>query len=367
MRQEIKVNYLALVTGTTAILFSALLATAQAQSEPPEKPDEIVVEGLRLPTKLSEAGTSISIITAEDLEAKGYAFAVDALATVSGVTVNQNGAIGGLATVSIRGASTDQTLVLLDGVPIGDPTAVGGGYDFSIIDTADIERIEILKGPQSTLWGSDAIGGVINIITKQAQGGFTGRAFGEGGSFETARAGVSASVAGDLGDIRLSFSGISSDGISRADEDDGNPERDRYEGLNFAGRGSLNLPNDAKLRGFVRFLSGRTDIDGFPPPNFSLADTNDTSQTEQLTGAITLSAPVLQGRLKNDVLVGYTDITREGNFGGFRTLDEGNRTILRYQGSTAIEEQHRIAFGAEPRNQRSKWRRNIHQWYFWAV
>ena len=257
-------------------------AHAQSSEAAAQVDDEIIVDGLRIGSP-GLAGTSVAIITAEDIELRGYSFALDAIATAPGVTVNQNGAFGGLATVRIRGASTDQTLVILNGVPLSDPTAVGGGYDFSILDTDDIDRIEILRGPQSTLWGSDAIGGVINIITKRPEPGFGGSLFAEGGSYGTFRGGAALSGGGETGDFRISASGVTTDGISKADEADGNTERDGYNGLTLAGKGGLNLPHDIRLDGFIRYMNGETQIDGFPPPNFSLADTSDFSETKQFT------------------------------------------------------------------------------------
>ena len=319
-----------------------LVSIAHAQN-----PDEIIVEGLRLPTPLAETGSSVSVITDEDIELRGYAFALDAIAAAPGVTINQNGAFGGLASVRIRGAGSDQTLVLLDGVPVGDPTSVGGGYDLSILDAADIDRIEILKGPQSTLWGSEAIGGVVNIITKRPEEGLSARLFVEGGSFATFRGGASAAGKSDRGDFRLSVSGIRSDGISKADEADGNTETDAYDGLTLTGRGGINLPHNLRLEATVRHMTGDTEIDGFPPPNFTLADSDDSSQTEQLTGTVRLLAPLFNDRLQNSFMVGYTDIERLGNFGGFETVDNGDRLILRYQGTAEINDQHRLAFGAE--------------------
>ncbi|MEM8772410.1 MAG: TonB-dependent receptor [Pseudomonadota bacterium] len=318
-----------------------------AQSTEQEEPDEIIVEGLRLPTPLGETGISVSVITAEDIELKAYQFAVDALANAPGVTINQNGTFGGLATVRIRGASSDQTLVLLDGVPLGDPTSVGGGYDFSFFDAADIERIEILKGPQSTLWGSDAIGGVVNFISKRPEDGFGGSLFAEGGSFATFRGGAAVNGANDLGDFRLSASGITSNGISKADEDDGNTERDAYNGLTFAGRGGINLGRDIRLEGLARYQEGETEIDGFPPPNFTLADSDDFSETEQITAVARLLAPLFNDRLENDIMAGFTDIQRNGEFGGFATTDDGDRLILRYLGQMNVNASNRLAVGAE--------------------
>ena len=329
---------------TIAVAFASVFLIGGAAAD--EK-DVIIVEGLRLATPATETGSSVSVITAEDIELRAYSFAVDALAAAPGVTVNQNGAFGGLATVRIRGAGSDQTLVLLDGAPLGDPTAVGGGYDFSILDVADIERIEVLKGPQSTLWGSDAIGGVVNIITKRPQTGFGARAFAEGGSYATFRGGASVAGGGDAGDFRLAISGIRSDGISKADADDGNTENDAYNGLTASGRGALNLPHRLRLETTLRYNRGETEIDGFPPPSFTLADSDDRSETEQFTATGTLIALLLNDRFESRFMAGFTDIERRGVFGGFETVDNGDRLILRYQGTLKFGDRHRLAFGAE--------------------
>ena len=332
---------LLLLAGATCVFGSAAYAADDDTAD-----DEIIVEGLRLPTPLGEVGSSVSVITAEDIELRAYQFALDAIASAPGVTVNQNGAFGGVATVRIRGASTDQTLVLLDGVPLGDPTAVGGGYDFSILDVADIERIEVLKGPHSTLWGSDAIGGVVNIITKRARDGFGARAFAEGGSFKTYRGGASVFTGGERGDFRLSASGVTTDGISKADEDDGNEEADGFDAYAVQGGGGLNF-GGARLEGLARFQRGETDIDGFPPPDFAAADSRDTSTTEQLIAHVQLSAPLFSDRLENDLSVGFTDVKRTGSFGGFETEDNGDRLVLRYQGTVNLSDRQRFAFGGE--------------------
>ncbi|MEM9494568.1 MAG: TonB-dependent receptor [Pseudomonadota bacterium] len=310
-------------------------------------PDEIIVEGLRLPTRATETGSSVSVITAEDIELRGYAFTIDALASAPGVTVNQNGAFGGVASVRIRGAGSDQTLVLLDGVAIGDPSAVGGGFNFSTLDTADIERIEVLKGPQSTLWGSDAIGGVVNIITKRPEAGLGGTLFAEGGSFGTFRGGAAVKGGGDIGDFRVSVNGVTTDGISKADENDGNTERDSYDGLTIAGRGGLNLPADFRLETSFLRVEGDAEIDGFPPPNFSLADSADRSESTQYTGSATLITPVIADILENRFTVGYTDIKRTNISSGFNTVNRGDRLLLRYQGNATFNEYARAAFGAE--------------------
>src|SRR5690606_31352754 len=107
----------------------------------------------------------------------------------------RNGAFGGVTAVRMRGASADKTLVLVDGVAVNDPSHPSGSYDFAGLDLADVERIEILSGPQGSLWGSDAIGGVIAFTTREPDGF---RAEVEAGSLDTARLSASAGVAGDV-------------------------------------------------------------------------------------------------------------------------------------------------------------------------
>jgi len=149
----------------------ALPALAQEAETDQTTLETVFVEGSRLNQTETEIGSSVTIITAEDIEELGFDFALDAIAAAPGVTINSNGAFGGSASVRIRGASSEQTLVLVDGVPVNDPTSPGGGFNFARLDTENVERIEVLKGPQSTLWGTDAIGGVVSITTKRPDQG----------------------------------------------------------------------------------------------------------------------------------------------------------------------------------------------------
>lgn len=334
----------------TALLSAAsvligLPGLAQSPGDETATMDTIVVEGSRLNQTATEVGSAVSIITADDIDELGVDFALDAIAAAPGVTINQNGAFGGQATVRIRGASSEQTLVLIDGIPVNDPSSPGGGFNFARVDTENIERIEVLKGAQSTLWGTDAIGGVVSITTKSPEGGFGGSAFAEYGSFNTLRGGASIENGNEQGDFRLAISGTSTDGISRADENDGNTEEDGYEALSLSAKGGVNIGEDARLSADLNWTDADTDIDGFNP---GFTDTLDTSESEEFSGNVSLTGSLFNGQLDNLLLVGYSEITRENfNLGVPTFSSEGERTIFRYQGTLDINDRNTLAFGAD--------------------
>ena len=311
--------------------------------------DVIIVEGSRLNQTATEVGSSVSIITSEEIDALGFDFALDAISAAPGVNVNSNGAFGGLATVRIRGAASEQTLVLIDGVAVNDPSSLGGGFNFARLDTENIERIEILKGPQSTLWGTDAIGGVISVITKRPEKEFGGSLFAEYGSYDTFRGGASVEGANETGDFRLAIVGTSSDGISKADEDNGNSEDDPYEAITLSAKGGLNLGGDARLSANILWTDAESAFDAFVfGAEGNVGDGDAISLTEELSANVSLTGSLFDGRLDNLVLFGYSDISRE-NTGAdaFPFQAEGDRTLFRYQGTVDINDQNTLAFGIE--------------------
>ena len=325
---------------------STLAMTAFAQTPPSS--DKVVIEALRLDQTEAEAGTTITVVSGEEIERRELTFGGDAVAMVPGVTVTQSGSFGGVSYARIRGNGSGQTLVLVDGVPVNDPSSPGGGFDFSTFDLSDVARIEVLHGPQSTLWGSDAIGGVISILTRRPEKGLGWSGFAEAGSFNTYRAGASLSGGGERADGRISAVWQDTDGISKADARDGNPEKDGYNALSLSGRGGVEIADGVRADITARWTKADIDFDGFPPPSFNLADTNQHTQSDEREGSAKLTAVAFDGRLENTLQVTAMSIDRKNFDGGAETSrNQGDQTGYRYAGQLKVATGQQLGFGLE--------------------
>ena len=184
--------------------------------------EHMTVTASRNPVPLWEAGSALTVIDRVEIERRQTPYVVDLLRSVPGLSVSQQGGAGKFAQIRVRGAEANQVLVMIDGVEVNDTTRADD-FDFSTLTTSDIERIEIVRGPQSSLWGSDALAGVINMITKQAIRPFEAIASAEGGSFGTKQFSGSVGHRGDNYKVRLGANHLSTGGTNVAvagDEDD---------------------------------------------------------------------------------------------------------------------------------------------------
>lgn len=186
---------------------------AQAQDNAP-RPLEIVLTPNRGPTAIQRSGSAISVISADDITKTGAGGLVDALRHVPGLSITQTGGAASVTNIRMRGATVGQTLVLIDGVRMNDPSSPSAEFDFGMVSPTDVERIEVLRGPQSALYGSDAMGGVINIVTKRGAGPARYSLSIGGGSYGTFE--TRASVSGGNGpwNYAVSATGYHSNGFS---------------------------------------------------------------------------------------------------------------------------------------------------------
>jgi vitamin B12 transporter len=171
------------VTGT-ALALALLAQPVRAQDNAVVLPP-IVVSATTVPTPASELGSSVTVVTGDDLQREQLRTVPDALKKVPGLDIVQTGGPGGQTSVFMRGTNANHVKVLIDGIDVGNPGITNGAFDFGHLLTSDIEKIEVLRGPQSGLYGSDAIGGVIAITTKKGEGPPRVTATAEAGSFGT--------------------------------------------------------------------------------------------------------------------------------------------------------------------------------------
>ena len=176
---------------------------------------DIVVTADRRPEPIGRSASAITVVTRDEIQTFNPTNVVDALRNVPGLDISDAGGPGSTTVVRLRGANTGQTLVLIDGIRVNDPTSASGEFDFANLLPTAIDRIEVLRGPQSALYGSDAIGGVVNIITRSGGGEPRREARLEGGSYGTVSS--SATASGSIGPWSYAFSGAGqrSDGFSR--------------------------------------------------------------------------------------------------------------------------------------------------------
>jgi vitamin B12 transporter len=326
-------------------------ASAAAQVE------TVVVTATRTPQPAELTGESISVITGAELQTLQTVALSDALALTPGLAVNRNGEIGQPTTISLRGAESGQTLMLIDGVRINDPSSTDEEPVLGDVLVNAIDRVEILRGPQSTLYGSDAIGGVVNIITKRGgDSPFALNASVEGGSFDTYHLNAAANGTADDVEYGVAANFYHTNGISVADSRNGNPETDGYTNLGLSANTRIHLSDAVSLdvRGY--FTDARDDFDdnsGFTPP-FLVSDSAAYNTNRLEAGYAGLNFDLFGGLLQNRIAAIATDSERQFfdsafDFGAHERDDDDKANSLRfeYQGIADISPSDQMTFGLE--------------------
>ncbi|WP_255587005.1 TonB-dependent receptor plug domain-containing protein [Hephaestia mangrovi] len=324
----------------------ALAAPALAQEVPAA--GDIVVTATGVAQPADQAGQAVTIVTRADLEQRQTVSLVDYLATTPGVTVTRSGPVGSQTSLRIRGAEAEQTLVLIDGVRVNDPTSPGGAFDFGNLLAGGIDRVEVLRGADSVPWGSQAIGGVVNIVTQAPTDGLQAHANAEYGYHDTLNA--NAGVSGKTGPVSAAFTGgvFRSDGISAAAD---GSERDGYK--QYAGTGSIGValaPGiGIDLRGY--YAHSKLDLDGYAPPAYTFGDDAEYSRIQEIYGYAGAHANFAQGRANNRIAFTISDINRD-NYDPTVAADplysyRGRTERYDYQGDFRPIDTVRIVAGAD--------------------
>jgi len=217
---------------------------------------------------------SVTIITKEALEESRVTTLDEALNKLGGISMVQNGGTGKNTSMFIRGMDTRRLLVLIDGVRYNDPATLKSTADFSKIMLYNVEQIEVIKGAQSGVWGSEASGGVINIITSKAKLGLHSIANVEYGSFNTLNTSLQASYATDKYDVLVGGSSFTSDGFSAVESkqseatygqryDELNLEKDSYTNESINAKLGYNISNEDRIEASIQATNGLNKYDSF--------------------------------------------------------------------------------------------------------
>ena len=308
----------------------------------PELPIPIVtVTANGLSTAIENTGQAVTVIERGEIESVQGADATRVLQRTPGLSFSRNGGVGGFTGVNIRGASADQLLVLVDGVRVADPAAPGGGFDFGNQLGGMAGKFDILRGSNSTIWGSEAIGGVVDISTR-TETGMAGTL--EYGARDTLSANLAAGVSDDRVYVGLVGSWFQTDGFSAAAN---GTEADGFEQFAIGGTGFLELTDSLELFTHLNWSEGKLDIDGFPPPAYALADTLETQETRRHWGDLGLAYYGNDLTLRAAYSLADTQRDNLDEAGTVGFASEGHSERIQLRGEYRLLGGLSIAFGGE--------------------
>ncbi|WP_201158627.1 TonB-dependent receptor plug domain-containing protein [Rhodobaculum claviforme] len=308
--------------------------------------DEVVFSANRFPTLRTATGSAITVVGREEIVAAGRFQLSDVLARQPGVTAVQQGPLGTLTQLRIRGNEPRYVATFIDGIRVDDPSLIRSEFDFGALGGTDIGRVEILRGSQSALWGGSAVAGVINIETLGAlEDGITQTAEIEGGSFRTLGLRYGFGQRTERGEMALNLSFVRSDGFSAADENDGATEDDGFRArrVGFSLRHAISDAVTLGASGFAQASDGDYD-QGFP-----IGDAPNTTRrreagarvfAEFATGAGTQEVGISRYRVSRRF------VTRPPDFPSDNTY-VGERTRIDWLGSTELSAATTLVYGAD--------------------
>ena len=355
-----------LVLGVTIGLSPAGPASAQSATDSPATIDQVIVVGARIPLPSNQTGNATTIIDRTQIERRQVRYVTDLLRSVPGFSISRTGVAGSQTQVRVRGAEANHVLVLIDGVRANDP-ASGDEFRWEHLTTGNIERIEIVRGPQSALWGSDAIAAVVNIITRTAGHGSSLDTYVEAGSNQTGNFGISGSansshwsLSGGLEHLQTNGSNIAREGS----ENDGADVTTVSAAARFRATESMSL--NIQLRALNAFSQ-------FDPVDFIATglpvDGDLATQTDNFQVSLGVMFMSRGGRLTNIVRASYFESDNQNLANGVQNsstaadrvsfsfqsdIDMGdNRLSLALEHErTRFEQRGEISFGDPNQNQR---------------
>ncbi len=345
---------LAVTSLRLAILFLLCLGSATKAAEPvsaDEEADEeealetLVVTAHRTPIPLSQAGSTVSVLDEIQITERQQVFAADLLRDLPGVSLSRTSTNGSLTQVRVRGAEANHLLVVIDGVEVNDP-ASGDEFNFGSLTNYDIASIELVRGPQSALWGSDAMAGILNITTRKSTEPLSAGAFLEGGSFGTLSGGGRLGIANDRGNLTFNASRYETDGVSAAAS---GREKDGYENTTLGLNGRYQITDTFRVGVSARYTDEMIMFDG--AAGGIPVDTEDETEREQAQFSADAGLTLLDGRWDNTLRYTYLD-TDNQTTGGFPSRYAARKDGVYFQttlnlGSGPRLDRHRLTVGVD--------------------
>lgn len=310
----------------SALGFSTAVAAGNVTTT--ENEDEILFLANRTPTLASEVGSQSILITEKEIQTRQYHTATEALAAQPGVILSQNG-INGPSSLFIRGANSNNTLVLVNGVPLGDPMGTGRVVDFTMLGSLlDVNRIEVLKGPQSSLYGSSAMGGVVQITTNDLNTPGTKLRVmaGSNSTYQT-----SATTTGQVGDLRYSLGGLieNSHGIDATKDTAGKQpkdfDKDGYKNRQLSGRFNYLLTENLDVDFAFTYNNRYAEFDN----KFNSTAFNDENKSKLFTGRLAVNGEFFDDQLSSTLAYSLMKLDRDSYSGNFM-----GATHSRFRGTT---------------------------------
>ncbi|MDX4063964.1 TonB-dependent receptor [Aliarcobacter skirrowii] len=276
--------------------------------------------------KLKNVTANVDVITAEDIESRKFKTVIEALNSLSGVSISSNGGIGTLTQVYLRGMNSGNTLVLIDGIRYNNP--YDGSVDFAHLMINDIERIEVIKGAQSSIWGADASAGVINIITKSAKDGTYANINLEAGRYDSKIAKLNVSHKNESFDAKLSATRVDTDGFSAKSPKSSeakNYEDDGYENTTVNLKLGYNFDDSNRVSTSYEIIDAKI--------NFDDSSRNSSAYTDLMNSIVSLNYENKNSFATTNI---YTNYSRFKNETYAETYNSKNKTDIREYGIKSI-------------------------------
>lgn len=298
---------------------AAFAAAIYSIAGSPGKAQDVIVEATQIQEEKVEPSRSMTVIALDRNHLAKLQTVADILRQVPGIEVVRQGTVGQTTSVFIRGARSEDTLVLIDGTEANDAMAPASGFDFSIMAADNIERIEVFRGPQSVRFGAGALGGVINIVTKEGQGLRRSQYLLEAGSYSTQRETVSTRGTVDRWRYSTSIGHNSTKGFSAASESTGNTEPDGANAISGSAKVGWNPSETAKIESAVRYTEAEIEID--TQGGRGGDDPNNKTNAKQLATSIVGTERFLSQQLKGSLGLHFSELDRRT-----RNLPDAGRT-----------------------------------------